>query len=141
MNIFFSYSLKSKKIGVKHLKKLKQNFLLINTYDIYIDILDNFFISKNLECTKIEINKKNIDSPYQIILKNKLITSDILCVIDTFSSRYSKWVCQEILLAKKYNIPLIRISEDMFFKFLNKDSKQDILNSDLIKTIQLIKKN
>lgn len=133
--IFFSYSLKNKSISIDDLKKLKSNFLLLSQFDIYIDILDNFF-NNNWTTTPIEINNDSINSYHQQFLKNNLIKSDLVCIINNSSSINSLWVQHEIILAEKQNIPIINIPENYFFDFIQLKEKKDIINSNLIKLLK-----
>lgn len=133
--IFFSYSLKNKSISIDDLKKLKSNLLLLSQFDIYIDILDNFF-NNNCTITPIEINNDSINSYHQQFLKNNLIKSDLVCIINNSSSLKSIWVQHEIILAKKQNIPIINIPENYFFDFIRLKEKKDIINSNLIKLLK-----
>lgn len=133
--IFFSYSLKNKSISVNDLKKLKLNLLLLDEFNIYIDILDNFF-NNNCSTTPIEINNDNINSYHQQFLKNNLIESDLVCIINNSSSKNSFWVKQEIILAEKQNIPILNIPENYFFDFIQLTEKKDIRNSNLIKLLK-----
>lgn len=133
--IFFSYSLKDNSISIDDLKKLKSNLLLFNEFEIYIDILDNFF-NNNCIITPIEINNDNTNSYHQQFLKNHLIESDLVCIINNSSSRNSLWVQHEIILAEKRNIPILNIPEYYFFDFIQLTEKKDISNSNLIKLLK-----
>lgn len=133
--IFLSYSLKGNDLSISNLKKFKKNLSENTPFNLYVDILDNFSADISFLSKKIQITKKNIESPFQKKLKLNLSSSNLLCIINTPSIRYSKWVHHEIILAKKLNIPILIIPYLDFINFISLNSQSDIIHSSVISQI------